>query len=486
MLFPQNRMPAFTKPAAATVLVASALLLPGLAPAGNTQPAEEGEQNGPRQVLFTNVNIFNGKDGELMEKGSVLVEGNLIKTVSPERIEAPGAYRVDGEGRTLMPGLIDMHAHMCISSGLSYFRDPYDAQTVGAYTYKTGLDYLQQGFTTTRSAGCNDLGIAKAVKNGILAGPRWYPAGAFLSQTGGHADLGSWSDEPQEKDALERAEMMYIVDGETEARRAARSNFRRGATHIKIMAGGGVSSEFDPLHMTQFSIDEMKAIVGVAEDYGTYVIAHAYHDRSVNRAIDAGIKMIEHGFLMSEPTMDRMVAEGVVLSVQAQASLETFGNVEAIDFFTPAQKAKGAAVNAGATQMLTWAVEKGVTMVLGGDMFGPDHGRQADNLIWFNTIAKDPALALRASTSTPGRLLAEMSGGMNPYAAASLGVIEEGAYADIILVDGNPLEDLEAVKRGNVDFVMKDGLVYKNWLPDENAPMFQPAGPERDAYFGNL
>jgi imidazolonepropionase-like amidohydrolase len=172
--------------------------------------------------------------------------------------------------------------------------------------------------------------------------------------------------------------------------------------------------------------------------------------------------------------------------VQAQASLETFGNVEAIDFFTPAQKAKGAAVNAGATQMLTWAVEKGVTMVLGGDMFGPDHGRQADNLIWFNTIAKDPLLVLRASTSTPGRLLAEMSGGMNPYAEGPIGVIEEGAYADIILVDGNPLEDLDAVKRNNVDFVMKDGLVYKNWLPDQNAPAFQPAGPKRDAYFGNL
>jgi imidazolonepropionase-like amidohydrolase len=483
MHFPQNRMPAFTKPAAAAVFVASALLLPALAPAGNTQPAEA---DGPRQVLFTNVNIFNGKDGALMEKGSVLVEGNLIKTVSSEPIEAADAYRVDGEGRTLMPGLIDMHSHMCLSSGLSYFRDAYDAQTVGAYTYKTGLDYLQQGFTTTRSAGCNDLGIAKAVKNGILAGPRWYPAGAFLSQTGGHADLGSWSDEPQQKDALERAEMMYIVDGETEARRAARSNFRRGATHIKIMAGGGVSSEFDPLHTTQLSLEEMQAIVGVAEDYGSYVIAHAYHDRSVNRAIDAGIRMIEHGFLMSEATMDRMVAEGVVLSVQAQASLETFGNVEAIDFFSPAQKAKGAAVNAGATQMLTWAVEKGVTMVLGGDMFGPDHGRQADNLIWFNTIAKDPLLVLRASTSTPGRLLAEMSGGMNPYAEGPIGVIEEGAYADIILVDGNPLEDLDAVKRNNVDFVMKDGLVYKNWLPDQNAPAFQPAGPKRDAYFGNL
>ena len=379
---------------AAALVLTSTISMSGFALAASEQTATAAQKDAPRQVLFTNVNIFNGKDAKLIEGGSVLVEGNLIKTVSSNKIEAPDAYTVDGEGRTLMPGLIDMHSHMCISNGLPFFRDPYDAQTVGAYTYKTGLDYLQQGFTTTRSAGCNDLGIAKAVKNGILAGPRWYSAGGFLSQTGGHADLGSWSDEPQEKDALERAEMMYIVDGVTEARRAARSNFRRGATHLKIMAGGGVSSEFDPLHVMQFSLEEMEAIVGVAEDYGTYVIAHAYHDRSVNRAIDAGIKMIEHGFLVSEETMDRWVKEDIVLSVQAQASLETFGNVEAIDFFTPDQKAKGAAVNEGATQMLTWAVEKGVTMVLGGDMFGPDHGRQADNVIWFNTIANDPLLAL--------------------------------------------------------------------------------------------
>jgi imidazolonepropionase-like amidohydrolase len=466
-----------------TAQFAAAGVLIGLSLAA---PVQAQEAEAPRQVLFSNVHVFDGLSPERLENANVLVEGNLIKRVSGEAIDAPEAFTVDGEGRTLMPGLIDMHSHMCIYNGLPFFRDAYDAQTVGAYTYQVGLDYLQQGFTTTRSAGCNDLGIAKAINNGILPGPRWFPAGGFLSQTGGHADLGSWSDPPLEQDALERAEMMYIVDGETEARRAARSNFRRGATHIKIMGGGGVSSEFDPLHMTQFSVEEIEAIAGVAEDYGSYVTVHAYHDRSINRAIDAGVKMLEHGFLMSERTMDRMVEEGIVLSVQAQASLETFGNVEAIDFFTAEQKAKGAAVNAGATQMLEWAVEKGVTMVLGGDMFGPDHGRQADNLIWFNTIANDTLLTLRSSTSTSGRILAEMSGGMNPYKDGPIGIIEEGAYADIILVDGNPLEDLEAVKRDRVDFVMKDGLVYKNWLPDENAPAFQPAGPERDAYFGNL
>lgn len=443
-------------------------------------------QETPRQVLFTNVNIFDGASAKLVKNGSVLVEGNLIKEVSKGTIKADNAFKVDGGGRTLMPGLIDMHAHLCFRNGLIDFRDGYDAVTVGAYIHHTVMDYLQQGFTTARSAGCNDLGVAKAINKGILPGPRILPAGGFLSQTGGHADLGNWSDEPLQQDALERAETMYIVDGVTEARRAARSNLRRGATHIKIMAGGGVSSEFDPLHMTQFSLEEMKAIVGVAEDYGTYVIAHAYHDNSVNRAIDAGVKMIEHGFLISERTMDRFVKEDIVLSVQAQASLEAFGNVDAITFFSADQKAKGRAVNEGAKRMLNWAIKKNVRMVLGGDMFGPDHGRQADNLIWFNKLANDPLLTLRSSTSTTGEVLAELTGNMMPYKDGPLGIIKAGAYADIILVNGNPLEDLEAIKRDRVDFVMKDGLVYKNWLPDENAPAFQPAGPKRDAYFGNL
>ena len=188
------------------------------------------------------------------------------------------------------------------------------------------LEYLDQGFTTARDAGCNILGIAKAVNNDILDGPRLFPSGGFLSQTGGHADLGYFSDTINDTDSLERAELGFIVDGVPEVIKAARQNLRRGATQIKIMAGGGVSSEFDPLHIVQFNLDEMKAIVGVAEDYGTYVLAHAYHDKSVNRAIDAGVRVIEHNFLVSEETVMRMKAEGVALSVQAVVSLVQFGD----------------------------------------------------------------------------------------------------------------------------------------------------------------
>jgi imidazolonepropionase-like amidohydrolase len=444
------------------------------------------ETDAPRQVLFNNVNVFDGKSDRLAEGMSVLVEGNLIKTVSAEAIDAPDAFVVDGEGRTLMPGLIDMHSHLCIRNGMLEFRDDYDQMANGAYVGLVMQDYLDQGFTTVRDAGCNILGVAKAVNNGIVPGPRIYPSGAFLSQTGGHADTGSFNDVPGDVDDLEAHMFGFIADGVPEVIRAARHNLRAGATQIKVMAGGGVASEFDPLHTTQYSLEELKAIVGVAEDYGTYVLVHAYHDRSVNRAIDAGVRVIDHNFLVSEKTIMRMKEEGVALSVQAVQSLEAFGDPESITFFNADQKAKAAQVNAGAQQMMEWAVKHGLLMVTGGDMFGPDVVRQADNIIWFNEkVAKDPHLSLKTATSNAAEVLT-WTGGMNPYKEGTLGTIAEGGYADIILIDGNPLEDIHSLKRDKVDFVMKDGVVYKNWLPDKNAPAFRPAKPSREAYFGNL
>lgn len=440
-------------------------------------------QDEPRQVLFTNVNIFNGIDGELIEKGSVLVEGNLIKTVSAEAIEAPEAFTVDGEGRTLMPGLIDMHSHLCLRDGIPWARTDYDQMLAGAYTSLVLIDYLDQGFTATRDTGCNVLGIAKGVNNGVIPGPRIYPSGGVISQTGGHGDMGFFNDMPGTIDDLEKHGWSYIADGVTEARRAARHNFRGGATQIKVMAGGGVASEFDPIHMTQMSVEEMEAIVEVARDYGSYVTVHAYHDRSVNRAIDAGVRTIEHNFLVSEETIIRMKEEGVALSAQAVMSLEVFDPemVEQITFFTPDQKAKAVQVNAGARQMFEWAIKHELLIVTGGDMFGPDVGRQAENLIWFNKIANNNLLTLQTATSNAAEVLS-WSGEMSKYKDGPLGIIDEGAYADIILVNGNPLEDLDAVRRENVDFVMKDGLVYKNWLSDENAPAFSAAGLDRNAY----
>lgn len=417
-------------------------------------------------VLFQNVNIFNGTDDTLYEDHHVLVEGNMITHISAEPLNVPADRVIDGTGKTLMPGLIDMHSHFCIQEGMLVGRDAYDQMAMGARAHVTMMSYLNQGFTTARDAGCNILGMAKAINNGLLDGPRIFPAGGFLSQTGGHADTGSFNDQPGRVDDLERHGFGYIADGVPEVQRAARQNLRAGATQIKIMAGGGVASEFDPIHTTQYSEEEMRAIVEVAADYGTYVMAHAYHDRSVNRAIDAGVKVIEHNFLVSESTIRRMAREDVALSVQAEMSLGAFSNPESITFFSPDQQAKGAMVYEGAVQMLGWAKKHDVIMVTGGDMFGPAYmNSQALNMTRLLEIDFTPFEILRMGTSDAAEVLG-WSGEMNPYKYGSLGVVEVDAYADLILVDGNPLEDLNILNDYEESFhiVMKDGKIYKDEL----------------------
>ncbi len=438
------------------ILIAIAIAIPAMA-------ADSDEKS---RILFTNVNVWDGTSDGLKQGMSVLVEGNLIKQVSAKPISTSGATVIDGGGRTLMPGLIDMHSHLCIQEGMLVGRDDYDQMAMGARTAKSMTQYLDQGFTTVRDVGCNVLGVAKAVNNGLIDGPRIYPSGGFLSQTGGHADTGSFNDVPGRVDDLERHGFGYIVDGVTEVRRAARQNFRSGATQLKLMAGGGVASEFDPLHATQFSVEEFEAAVEVAKDYGTYVTVHAYHDRSVNRAIDAGVKCIEHNFLVSEETIIRMKKEGIALSVQGFISMIAFADPDSITFFNSDQKAKAKGVNAGAVQMLKWARQHELIMVTGGDMFGPAYnGSQALNMTILATIGFTPYEILKMATSNAAEILT-WSGDMNPYKYGTLGTIAVGGYADMILVDGNPLDDISIIEDygNNFKVIMKDGRVWKNSL----------------------
>jgi imidazolonepropionase-like amidohydrolase len=236
----------------------------------------------------------------------------------------------------------------------------------------------------------------------------------------------------------------------------------------------------------------MKAIVGVAEDYGTYVTAHAYHDRAVNRAIDAGLRCIEHNFLVSEKTIKRMKKEGVALSIQSVMSLQAFDpkNVEQITFFSADQKAKATMVNSGARQMLEWALKHDIIMVTGGDMFDKINvNRQIDNVLWLKEVGFSNVKALKTATSDAAKVLS-WSGGMNPYKDAypglsqdektekgiGLGVIEEGAYADLLVIKGNPLEELELLKdRDNMQFILKDGHVWKNTLVPPEHKYFVPS-----------
>ena len=417
------------------------------------------------QTLFTNVQIFDGVNEERMA-GNVLVEGNLIKQISAEAISAPGATVIDGGGGTLMPGLIDMHSHLSIMEGMLDGRDAFDQMAIGAMTGSVLRSYLDQGFTTTMDLGGNMLGVAKAVNLGRIPGPRIFPSGGFLSQTGGHGDTGRFNDELGATNRLEEVDFSHIVNGRAEVLKAARHNFRAGATQIKIMGGGGVASEFDPLHAVQFTPEEMEAAVQIANDYGSFVTVHAYHDLSVNRAIDAGVRLIQHNFLVSEKTIRRMKREGVALSLQGWVALVQFGNADEITFFSADQKAKGTAVNKGATQMIAWAKEHELLIVSGGDMFGANNAPlQALNLTILETVGFTPYEILKTATSNAATVLG-WTGDMNPYKYGSLGTIEAGGYADIILVEGNPLADITLLEdyTNNFKVIMKDGMVWKNTL----------------------
>ncbi len=429
------------------------------------QPSVAQESDLPAQILIKNVEIFDGIQDRLVS-GNVLVEGNLIKAVG-KSVEADSSILtvIDGQGRTLMPGLIDMHSHLATGEGLAEGRDDWDAYAIGAIAGRNLVTLLEQGFTTTRGAGGPELGLAKAVNKGRIPGPRYFPSGPWISQTAGHADLGYWTDPVGHKDYSELTETSHVVDGVPEVLRAVRYNLRKGATQIKLMAGGGVSSEFDPLHVTQFTLEEMKAAVQAAEDWGTYVLVHAYHDRSINRAIDAGARTIEHGFLMSEETIQRMAAEGVALSLQGFMGIQSFANPEEITFFTDDQRAKARQVNERGKQMIEWARKHNVLIISGGDTFGADLlAKNIENVIIEAEFGFTPFEALKHSTSQAAEVLS-WSGGLNPFKEGPLGVVKEGAYADLLLIDGNPLEDLTVLRdRNNLTVIMKDGEIYKNTL----------------------
>ena len=426
------------------------------------------QEKNPQLTLITNVNVWDGNSTSL-KNADVLVENNLIIEVSAN-ISAPSwATTIDGQGGTLIPGLIDMHSHIGLREGLLQGVHDMDAYGIGALSADNCRKYLEQGFTSARDTGSPTEGIAKLIREGAIPGPRIYTSGAWISQTSGHADVGGWNDTRHFEDAMEKSEAVLIADGVPEILKAVRRNLRKGATQIKIMAGGGVSSEWDPITVTQYSIEEYEAAVGAAADWGTYVTVHAYHDRSVNRAIDAGVKCIEHCFLVTEPTVKRMAEEGVALSLQGYMSYTTFANPEDITFFTDDQKAKARLVHEGVINLTKWAKQYGVHIVSGGDMFGtPFIDMQAENLIVEKELGFTNVEILKHATSNAALLLQseEWTGGLDPYKGAKLGVIEAGAYADLIILNDNPLDNIEVLRdyKHNMKLIMKDGEIYKNTI----------------------
>ena len=418
------------------------------------------------QVLFTNVNIFNGTDGELIG-ADVLVEGNLIKEIG-QNLQASGATIVDGGGRTLMPGLMDAHVHLALVRRPSEILNQYDWMYVGALANEQAEEMLLRGFTTVRDIGGPTVGLHRAIEEGQIIGPRLFSSGPYITQTSGHGDFRNYNDlHPGiygQYSLMEMQGWLIMADGPAEVTRAVREALRYGAKQIKMMAGGGVSSPYDPLHTIQGGPEEFSAAVRAAEQWGTYVAVHAYTDEAVRQAVEAGVKSIEHGPFLTEKTMKLMAKNDVFLAPTARISLTTPEVVGLDPTSSTAEKLRQ--VNQGASNQLKWAKQYGVTLVFSTDQFGaPENFKiQSDE---FLTLAEvfEPIEVLRMATSNVAALL-ELSGELHPYREGPLGVIQEGAYADLLLIDGNPLEDvtLLADYENNIDLIMKDGKIYKNAL----------------------
>lgn len=400
----------------------------------------------------------------------VLIESNLIKRVGTGLKAADGATLIDGGGRTLMPGLTDSHVHLMINDAphVSIYEKPW--AFVGAQAVAGAKAMLLRGFTTVRDVGGPVSGLKDAIDMGLVEGPRILPSGPFISQTSGHGDLetSSFKLSPYFTGIPDKSELFgwaFVADGVPEVQKAAREVLRTGATQIKVMAGGGVSSYFDPLHTTQYTFEEVKAIVTEAEHWGTYVMVHAYTDAAVRQCIEAGAKSIEHGPFLTEETLKLMAEKGVWLSPQAYLFGMTPEELKITG--TPAEP-KMRQVNEDSDQVMKLAKKYKVKVAWGTDLFGPLE-KQAQQPLEFRARAKyfSNFEILRQATSDNAELF-KLSGKLHPYQEGELGVIEEGAYADLLLVDGIPLEDIEVMVNPaeNFDLIMKDGVIYKNILTD--------------------
>jgi len=416
----------------------------------------------PAPTLFTNVNVFTGKSLVIGKGMSVLVEDGAITAVQPGTMAAPnGATIIDGGGRTLMPGLIDAHVHIFLSASTeAQLTDPTSTPEMlfGRARDEAGK-ILMRGITTVRDMGGPAFDLKRAIDSGATLGPRIYPSGAMISQTSGHGDFRA----PDEKSrrfggkpsAGELLGVGFIADGRDEVLTAVRENLRGGASQIKVMAGGGAASAYDPLDVTQYTLDELRAAVEATSDWNTYVTVHAYTPKAVRRSVEAGVLCIEHGQLLDEPTMQLLADKGIWLSLQALD--------EAPPTASALKRAKKHTVVEGTDNAFTWARKYGVKLAFGTDiLLEPDNTK--NQITDFTKLTKwfTPAEALKLVTYDNAQLLA-LSGPRNPY-PGKLGVIEPGAYADVLLINGDPTTDLNLIgdPEKNLTVIMKNGAIVKN------------------------
>ncbi len=430
-------------------------------------------QDNPQQILFTNVKVFNGTDDALQDV-DVLVEGNMIKQVASGIKRPRGAQVIDGGGRTLMPGMVNMHEHLLPNMSFDYLLTNGYWDEIGAGALVRAQDLFDMGFTTVRDAGGWALGVKRVIDRGDTRGPRLISTGGAITQTGGHGDFRlPYQNNPWRSPASDNPDHSIIqdlggairADGVAEVRRATRAGLAAGGHFVKVLGGGGVASPFDPLTSLQYSLEELQAAAEEARNYGTYATIHAHMDIAISRAVDAGFMMIEHATVMSEETAKKMGEKGVIWSMQTGLFMPDAETNPA--YSNDTQRAKGKVVEEGMKKSIEYARKYNVKTLFGTDLIGPrDAYLEVYPQEWeFRNKYYTPFEILQQATKNGGDAVT-LSGPKNPYAEGPLGVIEEGAYADILLVKGNPLENILILRdyKENIHLIMKDGKVYKNEL----------------------
>ena len=440
------------------------MTLIAIAIAFSTSSAVAQDEAKEAQTLFENVRVFDGTGSKLSDPTNVLVTGNMIDAIGPDVTAGGDANIIAGDGRTLMPGLSDCHWHTfqgAVTNVNMLTKDPnYNVveTTFGAERV------LMNGFTTVRDMGGNIFGVKQMIDEGRLPGPRILPSGAFLTPTSGHAEMRfpNVLIREEARPAIDQEILgnTAIVDGVPAVLKRSRENLMRGASQLKVMAGGGVSSLSDPMDGAQFTQAELRAVVEEARNWNTYVTVHAYTSKAVQHALEAGVTSIEHGQMMDEETAKMVAKAGAWMCMQP------FGDDEDRIPFPEGSfsEYKYNLLLGGVDTAFNLVKKYKIKIGFGTDLQNNPAliDRQAAQIPkltrWFT-----PAEALRIATSDNQELF-RMAGPRHPYQEGPLGVVKAGAYADLLLVDGDPLAniDLIADPHNNFDVIMKDGVIYKN------------------------
>lgn len=411
--------------------------------------------------LFKNVRVFDGVDATLL-KANVLVEGEKIAEISSRTIDAPeGTIVIEGNNRVLSPGFIDLHSHLT-------FQAPKDATdlhpyAVGAIAGKAAEHYLMSGFTSIRDAGGTHPDIARIIESGAIEGPRLFPSGAVVTQTSGHGDFRGRSDAHPTLNGDGVSHYLgggssVIADGAPQWLAAVRENLKHGATQVKIMGGGGVASDYDPIHTLQPSPEEIRAAVQAAGDWDTYILAHSYTSEAVTRLVNNGVKVIEHGLLIDDETARLVAEKGVVISTQ----VAIFRMGADLPGMSDENRRKMLEVQAGQDNLIRLIKKYKLKTGFGTDFVFGHYPRIAEEFT-ARTAYWTPAEIMKQATSESAGIV-RMAGKLNRH--GNFGEIREGWLADLVLIEGELFEDISILENADVSLVviMKDGEIVKNRL----------------------